>query len=293
MLERAVRSAVDQPAAGLEVIVVDDGSFPPVHLPGDLGTTSVPVRLIRQERGGVSRARNAGLAAARGRYVQFLDSDDCLEPAAVPILLTLAEQSAAAVVVGRWRDSRVSTGVNSVTEAKTPYRDVYANAVAGGWVTGSFMLERERAAFFKPDMHVWEAAKFVMDSLEPGGEMVKSDCIIVNITQHDDKNRLSVAHDHDEPYQAGLFFAGQLERLRKKGLLNAERASALNARVLSSVHSLLRGGEVERAGELLGRVEWKRAKPEARPGSFAWVARVGGLPGARAFIAINRVMGRA
>lgn len=293
MLERAVRSAVDQPAPGLEVIVVDDGSSPPMQLPPDPAATSVPVRLIRQEWGGVSRARNAGLAAARGRYVQFLDSDDCLEQGAVPVLLALAEQGGASVVVGRWRERRVSTGQEFIAEAQAPYEDTYANAVIGGWVTGSFILEREKAAFFTLDMHVWEAAKFVMDSLELGGKMIRSDSVIVNIIQHDDPHRLSAVHDHDEPYQAGAFFADQLDRLRSKNLLRAERSDALNARILSSVHSLLRADEVDKAGELLGRVEWKHAKREVRPGSFAWAARVGGLLGARAFIAINRAMGRA
>ena len=74
--ERAVRSALGQTAAGVEVVVVDDGSDEPVRLDGFPG-----VRLVRlPENRGVAAARNAGAEAARGRFVTFLDDDDELLP---------------------------------------------------------------------------------------------------------------------------------------------------------------------------------------------------------------------
>jgi glycosyltransferase involved in cell wall biosynthesis len=68
----AVEAALAQTLRDLEVIVVDDGSEPPLRLP-----ERDRVRVIRRERsGGPSAARNAGLAAARGRYVTFIDDDN-------------------------------------------------------------------------------------------------------------------------------------------------------------------------------------------------------------------------
>src|ERR1043166_2905223 len=63
----------------VKTIVVDDGSTSPVANALDrLGFT--PARLIRQENRGLFSARLNGLAAATGRHVLFLDSDDLVGP---------------------------------------------------------------------------------------------------------------------------------------------------------------------------------------------------------------------
>jgi glycosyltransferase involved in cell wall biosynthesis len=65
-------------AAGLEVVVVDDGSPVPVEVAADPGSHA-SVRVLRQRQAGPASARNRGLDAARGELVAFID-DDC-EPA--------------------------------------------------------------------------------------------------------------------------------------------------------------------------------------------------------------------
>jgi glycosyltransferase involved in cell wall biosynthesis len=77
LAQRAIASALAQTLPGVEVVVVDDGSSPP-FVPA---TDDPRVRLVRRDAaGGVSSARNAGLAAARGEWVTFLDDDDELAP---------------------------------------------------------------------------------------------------------------------------------------------------------------------------------------------------------------------
>ena len=72
----AVRSALDQAGARIEVCVVDDGSREPVALPAELASDE-RVTLIRTEMSrGAAAARNTGLAATRGDLVAFLDDDD-------------------------------------------------------------------------------------------------------------------------------------------------------------------------------------------------------------------------
>lgn len=75
----AVRSALAQTFADLEVVVVDDGStdntaevLAAIHDPR--------LRVMRKPNGGLSSARNAGIRAARGRYVGLLDGDDVWMP---------------------------------------------------------------------------------------------------------------------------------------------------------------------------------------------------------------------
>jgi glycosyltransferase involved in cell wall biosynthesis len=79
VVRRAVESVLTQslpgPGWSVEVVVVDDGSTDaPKEVLASLGTK---VRLLRHERNlGAAAARSTGIAAARGEYVAFLDSDD-------------------------------------------------------------------------------------------------------------------------------------------------------------------------------------------------------------------------
>lgn len=75
-LPRAIDSVLGQTYADLECIVVDDGSTD--HTPAVLAAITDPrLHVVRQENGGLSRARNAGVRVARAEFVAFLDADDC------------------------------------------------------------------------------------------------------------------------------------------------------------------------------------------------------------------------
>lgn len=83
LLVEAVESALGQTHTALEVVVVDDASTPPVRLARE---SRLRVLHMATNTGGAA-ARNAGLAAARGRWVTFLDDDDALVPGAVEATL--------------------------------------------------------------------------------------------------------------------------------------------------------------------------------------------------------------
>lgn len=98
LIERCVRSVQNQTYRHLEMIIVDDGSTDePDEVLAALAQDE-RVRVIRKPNGGVSSARNAGLDAATGEYVQFLDSDDVLVSNATEIAVSSMERHAADVV---------------------------------------------------------------------------------------------------------------------------------------------------------------------------------------------------
>ena len=76
-LDKCIRSVVEQTYKNLEIILVDDGS------PDQCGTIcdkwaekDKRIRVIHKTNGGLSDARNAGLDAAAGAFIGFVDSDD-------------------------------------------------------------------------------------------------------------------------------------------------------------------------------------------------------------------------
>lgn len=76
-LHECIDSVLAQTYQNLEIILVDDGS--PDKCPqicDEYAGQDNRIRVIHQENSGLSAARNAGLRAATGEYVIFLDSDD-------------------------------------------------------------------------------------------------------------------------------------------------------------------------------------------------------------------------
>ncbi|AOJ92178.1 glycosyltransferase family 2 protein [Burkholderia multivorans] len=81
-LIESVSSALDAYSGPLEIIIVDDGSTAP-RTPAYLRAAealSPVVRVISQANAGLSGARNTGIAAANGQFVQLLDADDLIVP---------------------------------------------------------------------------------------------------------------------------------------------------------------------------------------------------------------------
>jgi glycosyltransferase involved in cell wall biosynthesis len=95
-------SILAQTFQDIEVIVVDDGSTDSTR--AIVAGYAPRVQLIEQENGGVCRARNRGIAAARGNFICLMDHDDYWYPDKLQLQLELFErQPDVGVVYGSYR----------------------------------------------------------------------------------------------------------------------------------------------------------------------------------------------
>lgn len=110
-LGRCVDSILSQTYRNLEIILVDDGAKDNSgSICDSYAQKDSRVRVIHKENGGLSSARNAGIDIASGDYLEFVDSDDWLEPEAVESLLQQALIHRVDLVLGgRW-DVSAATG---------------------------------------------------------------------------------------------------------------------------------------------------------------------------------------
>ena len=90
-IRESLGSVLKQTYANIEIIVVDDGSQDStVEILGDFGGT---IRVLQRGHTGIGAARNAGMEAATGEYLAFLDSDDLWQPEKIRLQMEFMAES--------------------------------------------------------------------------------------------------------------------------------------------------------------------------------------------------------
>ena len=85
-------SVINQSYSDYEVILVDDGSTDSSPaICDEYCSKDNRFQVIHQENMGLASARNTGIRAAKGQYLYFIDSDDCIHPDLLKIMVSAAE----------------------------------------------------------------------------------------------------------------------------------------------------------------------------------------------------------
>ena len=174
----AIRSVLAQAAVHLDVVVVDDGSDDDsVRVATETGQGRV--RVLRQGRLGVSRARTAGTRAARGEYVQYLDADDVLAPDTLIRRVEALEHAEADVAYTDWlrwerhADGRFADGdVFARQLGARPDVELVADA---WWPPAALLYRRrivERIGPWREDLPIIQDARFLLDAALCDGRFV-------------------------------------------------------------------------------------------------------------------------
>lgn len=114
-LARCVDSILAQTYQDLEIILVDDGAKDASGAICDAYAEKDPrIKVIHKKNGGLSSARNAGIDAATGEYLAFVDSDDWIEPEMYGHMLSLMEAYGAKLACAGRYDVDGATGEKTV-----------------------------------------------------------------------------------------------------------------------------------------------------------------------------------
>jgi glycosyltransferase involved in cell wall biosynthesis len=251
-LPRAVASALGQTHPAVEAIVVDDGSSPPARTPAD-----PRLRTIRLDPPqGACRARNAGLAAARGAWITFLDDDDELPRGAVAAALEAAGASTLAPPVGVLGAALVVGDDGSVRRfrgggPRLPKGSGACLAPGGRVALGNTLFlptEVLRAVGgFDQAAHPWEHTELLL-RLDPVCSLQPTEKVLYQMTEH------------DGPRQSRLLDGDPIARI-----LSAHPAAFARARRARARYAAAAGKAYLRQGRWGSAVRWMtRALLDAR-----------------------------
>lgn len=137
-LERTVESIRNQTLQNIEILLVDDGSKDASYeVCRSLARKDPRIRTFTEENGGAARARNLGIAGAKGRYIGFVDSDDLIGPEMYAVLLEGARR---AEEKGH-RNFIVQIGREEEDENGRPLPDAVVPPVEPTWVSAASFAE--------------------------------------------------------------------------------------------------------------------------------------------------------
>ena len=123
-LEKSISSVVNQSYRNLEILLVNDGSTDGSGgICKKYAAADSRIKYMEQANAGSGEARNAGIAAATGRYITFLDSDDHWAPDYAVKMMAAAAKADIAVCDFYFEDENGSTGLSEIRmEPDMPYK---------------------------------------------------------------------------------------------------------------------------------------------------------------------------
>ena len=116
-LPRCIESILKQTYTNFELILVDDGTPDRSGIICDrYAEKDSRIRVIHKENGGVSTARNAGIDAAKGEWITFVDSDDWVSVKYLELLAECLDQNDYDLIVG----AKENRGVHIISQGTDP-----------------------------------------------------------------------------------------------------------------------------------------------------------------------------
>jgi glycosyltransferase involved in cell wall biosynthesis len=165
MLGAALDSVLAQDVPSLEVIVVDDGSATsPAQFVERYGH---PVRFHEQRNGGISSAKNAGVALSRGNLLAFLDSDDLWQPDKLARQVEALRSDPELEAVFGQAEQFYDAEVDDAFKRRHPIKQRILDA----WLSSAMLIRREafdRIGIFEEDRSISPEVDWFLRAKEAG-----------------------------------------------------------------------------------------------------------------------------
>ena len=196
-LAESIESILAQEHRPLEIIVVDDGSTD--GTPAVIRSFGDRGRGISQANAGPAAARNTGLAAARGAFIAFNDSDDLWTPDKLAVQMALLAEKpeldfCVAHVQNFW--------VEEMRHEADRYRGHRRAEPIPGWVTPTLLARRaafERIGPMRPELGHGDSADWFLRAREAGlqGELLP-DVLLRRRIHASNRSRVTATQSRDE-----------------------------------------------------------------------------------------------
>ena len=126
-LDKCIASVVNQTYTNLEIILVNDGS--PDNCPAlcdQWQSRDSRIKVIHQENGGLSKARNEGMKLATGEFIGFVDSDDWIELNMYETLLSAMLETGADIAICKFQKD-FENSQKIIQEPEPPVNKIYTS----------------------------------------------------------------------------------------------------------------------------------------------------------------------
>lgn len=190
-IKKCISSILCQGEYDYEVIIVDDGSLDGTgKICDDFALQNSKVWVLHQINGGVSSARNAGLAQCTKEYVTFVDSDDYFESTALEAMIkdidTLPDVTLWSYnYYNVYKDKRIPTPFEAGIKDKDSFINGMLRYNGTGCVGGKlFRTSIAKQCAFPSTLKMGEDTKFILEYMaKSSGDIYISPSIIYNYVQ--------------------------------------------------------------------------------------------------------------
>lgn len=151
-VEKTLTSVCNQDFDDYEIIVVNDGSPDnSLKICEDFAKrSSRNIKIISQDNGGLSKARNTGISNSTGEYVWFIDSDDWIEENCLSALCSLLTDNVDELVIG---GDNVSDDTNEFLSSRNLFPKYHLQTLTGAetWEKGICQLSAAVFTIYRRD----------------------------------------------------------------------------------------------------------------------------------------------
>lgn len=183
-IKKCLDSIVSQTYTNFEALLINDGGNDnSIDIVREYMKKDSRIKLIDKKHAGVSSARNEGIRNASGSYIEFLDSDDYLEPNMLERLMETSKNTDADIVVCDYRHPTFKNYLGNATLDATDINDLrrYYQTTFAVVVPWNKLYKREVIkTFFDESIHFCEDELFGLANMFNAKKIVGIDDKLYN-----------------------------------------------------------------------------------------------------------------